>query len=465
MLKLFLNVLLLYSCSFTADAQTSANFLIEDSYTCKDVPNQKINLTIKPKTFSRPQIIDVTLVTPIPLGNQLKFTVIIDLQNKHSARGWQHLVTVDDDLCRARQLYMGPLAYDMETALGVLPRGVCPIPQYVAKVDLENKFSVKNWQHLFTIEDDFCRAMQIYFGRLAYDMETAMGILPRGVCPIPKGNYHAAAENNDVIYTFLGSKCCKGEPNQKINLTIKLKTFSHPQIVDITLITPIPLGNHLKILADIYLENKFITKSWEHLITVEDDFCRIRQLYMGHLAYDMETAMGVIPRGVCSIPKTQIAAYFVLEDSYPCNDVPNRKVNFTIIPKTFSRPQVIDLTVVTPIPLGNQLKFIMNIDLENNIGVKTWQRLVQLEDDFCRAMQLYVGTFLYEVETAMGIQPRGVCPIPKGNYHAVNYTADFSLLKVHEAFPFGKLRTTIKYLEKSSKDIISCIVIIVINKH
>ncbi|KAF2889333.1 hypothetical protein ILUMI_16840, partial [Ignelater luminosus] len=242
------------------------------------------------------------------------------------------------------QIYFGRLAYDMETAMGILPRGVCPIPKgnyhaLILNFDLENNIGRKTWQHLVKVEDDFCRALQIYMGRFAYDMETALGILPRGVCPIPKGNYHAVNYTADFSLMRLQA---------------------------------LPFGR-------LRLIGKYLEKSSKDII--------------------------------CCI--TQIAAYFVLEDSYPCNDVPNRKVNFTIIPKTFSRPQVIDLTVVTPIPLGNQLKFIMNIDLENNIGVKTWQRLVQLEDDFCRAMQLYVGTFLYEVETAMGIQPRGVCPIPK----------------------------------------------------
>ncbi|KAF2895136.1 hypothetical protein ILUMI_11041 [Ignelater luminosus] len=104
----------------------------------------------------------------------------------------------------------------------------------------------------------------------------------------------------------------------------------------------------------------------------------------------------------------------------------------------------------------------MNIELENKIGLKSWQRLVKLEDDFCRAMNIYMGSFAYHMETALGIQPRGACPIPKGNYHAVNFTADYSLMKL-QAFPFGRLRITVKYLEKSTKDIILCTKTLVTN--
>lgn len=55
----------------------------------------------------------------------------------------------------------------------------------------------------------------------------------------------------------------------------------------------------------------------------------------------------------------------------------------------------------------------MSFDLENKIGRRTWQRLVELEDDLCRVFQIYLGRFAYDMETAMGIIPRGVCPIPK----------------------------------------------------
>ncbi|KAF2895135.1 hypothetical protein ILUMI_11040 [Ignelater luminosus] len=162
--------------------------------------------------------------------------------------------------------------------------------------------------------------------------------------------------------------------------------------------------------------------------------------------------------------QAQSAANFIIERCYPCENVPNQKINYSVNPKTFSHPQVLDVTLITPIPLGDQLKFIMIIDLENTIGVKSWQRLVKLEDDFCRAMHSYMGSFAYQMETAMGIQPRGVCPIPKGHYHAVNYTADYSLMRL-QAFPFGRLRLTIKYLEKSTKDILLCTITLVTNKH
>lgn len=54
-----------------------------------------------------------------------------------------------------------------------------------ARIDLQNPVSIKNWQHLATIEDEMCRFLQMNLGPIAYDMYTAMGI-PEGACPIPK---------------------------------------------------------------------------------------------------------------------------------------------------------------------------------------------------------------------------------------------------------------------------------------
>lgn len=45
---------------------------------CSDLPHQKIvEFTVVPKTFSLPQVLDITLITPIPLGNQLTVKAVI----------------------------------------------------------------------------------------------------------------------------------------------------------------------------------------------------------------------------------------------------------------------------------------------------------------------------------------------------------------------------------------------------
>lgn len=112
---------------------------------------------------------------------------------------------------------------------------------------------------------------------------------------------------------------------------------------------------------------------------------------------------------------------------------------------------------------------------------KNWQHLFTFDEDFCRFVDMYLGLLAYDMEVAMGI-PRGACPIPKvaikyifeflikikncnylqGHYHAVNYTIDFRMMKL-QTFPFGKLRLTLKILEKPSRNVTSCFVFIISN--
>ncbi|KAF2895132.1 hypothetical protein ILUMI_11037, partial [Ignelater luminosus] len=452
-------------------AQNAANFVMEDFYKCENVPKQKIDLSIKLKTFSHPQIIDLDLFTPIPLGNQFKVSLDIDQENIFNQENWGHLFSFDDDLCRFIQMYLGLLAYDIQVAMGI-PRGSCPLPKknlnglIGIKTSIGPKIpvqSLKVWdipivrsvvealskrnlcEQLLKVSSGiiFCQ-----FGRVIKEKRTWLR----------KGRNEAQSAVNFII-----EKCynCENITRQTVNLTIKPKTFTHPQIADISLITPIPLGDHLRFSVDVDLENKFSAKNWERLVTIEDDYCRARRIYLGPLAYDMETSMGIVPRGVCPVPKAQSAANFVIDSFYKCKDVPNQKINLIIKPKTFSRPQVLDLTFITPIPLGEQVKLILDVELENKFIVKNWQRLVTIEDDFCRVIQMYVGPLAHDVETAMGI-PRGICPVPKGNYHAINYTIDFNLFRL-QAFPFGKLRITNRILEKRNRNVILCAVTMISN--
>ncbi|KAF2895133.1 hypothetical protein ILUMI_11038 [Ignelater luminosus] len=578
---LFLSFFFLYYCSFSAEAQSAANFIIERVYNCENVSNQIITLIVKPKTFTLPQIVDITIITPIPIGNQLKLSAKIDLQGKLTMENWQHLVTIEDDLCRFFHMYMGPIAHDMETAMGI-PNGGCPIPKaqsaanfiienfyncedipnqkvnlnikpktffqpevvdvtlitpiplgnqlkISADIDLENTFRSKNWQRLVTIEDDFCRGhYHVVNYTVDWNMLRVQGI-PFGKLRVTTKyvekrdkNVISCIAQSTANLIIESSNKCKDVPNQKIDITVKPKTFFNPQVIDVTVITAIPIGNQLKFSIKLDLENKFSVDNWQHLVTIEDDYCRALQMYLGPLGYDILYAMG-IPKGSCPIPKghyhvvnytmdlnmlrlqgipfgklrvtpkfiekrdknvvsctAQSARNLIIESSHKCEDVPNQKIVLIVEPKTFSSPQVVDITLITPIPLGDQLKFSIKIDLENKFDVNNWQHLVTIEDDFCRAVQIYVGPIGYDILYFMGI-PR-TCPVPKvlrnsylvfihlinsclqGHYHAVNYTMNLNQLKL-QTIPFGKLHITIKFVEKRDKNVISCVVFIVSNRN
>ncbi|KAF2900307.1 hypothetical protein ILUMI_05880 [Ignelater luminosus] len=151
--------------------------------------------------------------------------------------------------------------------------------------------------------------------------------------------------------------------------------------------------------------------------------------------------------------------YFHIESVSMCEEVPNQAVKFYLSPRD-SVPglQRVDINLTSNKPIGENTKLKCTGYSEIN---KRWIRLFHYEDDFCHTFNTYVGQLFYDMERAAGILP-GTCPMPKGNYHIVNFTLDYQKLKL-QSFPFGKMKYLLECSDKTTKAVTSCLNIVIVN--
>ncbi|KAF2900305.1 hypothetical protein ILUMI_05878, partial [Ignelater luminosus] len=107
--------------------QSAENFLIESYEWCKNLTNPTIKVYVTFKDFiPGHQTIDANLSTPITMGENAVLRIYLELEAKLRRDRWVHLITLEDDFCRMAQMYFGEFWYDLERAAAVLPR-TCPI--------------------------------------------------------------------------------------------------------------------------------------------------------------------------------------------------------------------------------------------------------------------------------------------------------------------------------------------------
>ncbi|KAF2886323.1 hypothetical protein ILUMI_19852, partial [Ignelater luminosus] len=65
------------------------------------------------------------------------------------------------------------------------------------QIDADAGISRKElWLPLVTIEETLCKLFDIFLGQLMYDIERALGIIPKS-CPVPRGVFHAVNHTVD----------------------------------------------------------------------------------------------------------------------------------------------------------------------------------------------------------------------------------------------------------------------------
>ncbi|KAF2900306.1 hypothetical protein ILUMI_05879 [Ignelater luminosus] len=216
--------------------ETTEHFRIESISMCEEVPNQLVKFYLTPKDYTAgTQTVDINMTSPKSIGENTRLNC---------------------------------MGY-----LGVRER----------------------WVYLFTYEDDFCFVLRAYVGQLFYDMERAAGILP-GSCPISQGQN---AEN----FVVESCKFCENITNPTIKVYVTFKDFipGH-QTIEANLSTPITIDESTVLKTSVDIEAKLKRSRWVHLFTVEDDFCRVIQMYIGEFWYEIQRAAAVAPR-TCPIPR------------------------------------------------------------------------------------------------------------------------------------------------------------------
>ncbi|KAF2888464.1 hypothetical protein ILUMI_17709 [Ignelater luminosus] len=114
-------------------------------------------------------------------------------------------------------------------------------------------------------------------------------------------------------------------------------------------------------------------------------------------------------------------------------------------------------------PLGNDVLGTFYVEADTQLGEReNWFHIFTIEDGICRIFDRFLGQLIYDMERAIGILPKS-CPIPRGSYHAVNYSMNFQTLRL-QTFPFGKIRVKANGVDRPKKDKLWCFNIIIINE-
>ncbi|KAF2886639.1 hypothetical protein ILUMI_19534 [Ignelater luminosus] len=76
------------------------------------------------------QLVNLNYSSPIPIGSNVlvKLNIDADTQLLTRKETWMPLYVLDEDLCKLFDLFLGQLIYDMQRALGILPKS-CPLPR------------------------------------------------------------------------------------------------------------------------------------------------------------------------------------------------------------------------------------------------------------------------------------------------------------------------------------------------
>ncbi|KAF2887278.1 hypothetical protein ILUMI_18895, partial [Ignelater luminosus] len=160
----------------------------------------------------------------------------------------------------------------------------------------------------------------------------------------------------------------------------------------------------------------------------------------------------------------QNAYNIVLQKFYWPEGKSEQRVQFFVNPINFAPGyQLVEFNYSSPIPLGNDVMVRCNIYLDiGTKNTKNWSLLFPINEEFCKFTDKYLRQFFYDMETAVGIIPKS-CPIPKGTYHALNYTMNFRTLKL-QTFPFGDMKLTVSGVTKHSRKELWSYVVLLSNK-
>ncbi|XP_017776215.1 PREDICTED: uncharacterized protein LOC108562410 [Nicrophorus vespilloides] len=144
------------------------------------------------------------------------------------------------------------------------------------------------------------------------------------------------------------------------------------------------------------------------------------------------------------------ATEFRLRYIRPCNGTTSTFVTYKFEFKKIHKDTHMSCNFSINVPIGDNIKYKVVLYVERATG---FMKLFEFKGkDCCKAANIYLGEFWYDIQRKAGFSTTGQCPMPKGKYMLKNYPLNFDRL-AYKGLPQGTLRANVFGKEvKTDKD-------------
>ncbi|XP_026316746.1 uncharacterized protein LOC113227882 isoform X2 [Hyposmocoma kahamanoa] len=112
-------------------------------------------------------------------------------------------------------------------------------------------------------------------------------------------------------------------------------------------------------------------------------------------------------------------------------------VQFAVTQKKYNRTMhLLDITLSTPIPIGNDMIIEIKGSIKKQGGYKPGG--LYMKEPACKTLSLLMGDLFINILQAAGVEE---CPLPAGDHKALDFYFDNENFKVHQVY--GEYRTEV----------------------